>query len=97
MNTADDPVRLEARVSGRVQGVYFRGSTHGEAQGLNLTGWVKNNRDGSVSVVAEGPRPQLELLLDYLHKGPGAAEVEHVATNWAIATGEFSSFQTRWW
>ncbi len=97
MNTADDPVRLEARVSGRVQGVYFRESTRSKAQSLNLTGWNKNNRDGSVSVVAEGSRTQLEALFDYLQEGPAAAEVERVAPNWAIATSEFASFRTRWW
>ncbi len=97
MNTADDPIRLEARVSGRVQGVYFRESTRSEAQSLKLTGWIKNNRDGSVSLVAEGSRPQLEALLDYLQEGPAAAEVERVAPNWAIATDEFTSFRTLWW
>ena len=97
MNSADDSVRLEARVYGRVQGVYFRESTRSLAQSLNITGWIKNNQDGSVSVVAEGSRPQLEALLDYLREGPTTANVERVAPNWAVVTGEFNSFQTRWW
>lgn len=54
--------RLELVVRGRVQGVYFRASTRDEARRLGLTGWVRNEPDGSVRVLAEGPRAALEAL-----------------------------------
>src|SRR5512137_2270255 len=56
-------VRLHAVISGIVQGVNFRYYTTRQAQELGLTGWVANRWDGSVEVVAEGARSQLEDLL----------------------------------
>lgn len=94
---ATNIIRLEATVFGRVQGVYFRESTRARARELGVTGWVRNKRDGSVAVVAEGARPQLEQLHAYLHEGPPDAHVREVNAVWTEATGEFSSFRTRWW
>ena len=88
--------RLHAQISGRVQGVYFRDTTQREATRLELTGWVKNKADGSVEVLAEGPQPQLETLLQFLNVGPTHARVEKVVTNWLAATGEFTAFEVKW-
>jgi acylphosphatase len=88
--------RLHAQISGRVQGVYFRDSTQREAARLALTGWVKNKADGSVEVLAEGPKPQLETLLKFLQVGPTHARVEKVSADWLEATGEFISFEVKW-
>lgn len=88
--------RLHAQISGRVQGVYFRDTTQRQAANLGLTGWVKNKADGSVEVLAEGPKPQLETLLQFLQVGPAHARVEKVAANWLAATGEFASFEVQW-
>ncbi|HVN84534.1 MAG TPA: acylphosphatase [Candidatus Binatia bacterium] len=85
-------VRLRAIVSGRVQGVGFRYSTLDEARRLGLTGWVRNRLDGSVELIAEGTRERLERLAIWCHDGPGGALVNHVETQWAEATGEFSGF-----
>jgi hypothetical protein len=52
-----DKQRVEATVYGRVQGVSFRYYTQQKARQLGLTGWVANHPDGSVRLVAEGPRP----------------------------------------
>ena len=58
-----DPIqRIELIVIGRVQGVFFRASTLEQAQSLNLVGFVENLPDGSVEVVAEGPKYALEDL-----------------------------------
>ena len=58
-----DPIqRVELIVVGRVQGVFFRASTLEQAQSLNLVGFVENLPDGSVEVVAEGPKYALEDL-----------------------------------
>jgi acylphosphatase len=88
--------RLQATVHGRVQGVYFRHNTRLRATSLGLAGWVANQANGTVKVIAEGPRNALDELLAYLHCGPPAAQVTHVEADWGTATGEFSDFQTRY-
>lgn len=93
---SEKPVRLHARVYGRVQGVNFRYYTQKEARTLGLTGWVANHFDGSVGVVAEGEKAALQKLLAFLHRGPPSARVDRVQTEWAAATGEFSHFRVRY-
>jgi acylphosphatase len=88
--------RLEATVYGRVQGVSFRYYTQQKANELNLTGWVANQPDGTVRVVAEGPADQVEQLLKWLWRGSPAARVENVTAGWQEATEEFTRFTTRW-
>ncbi len=84
--------RLHAQVYGRVQGVSFRFYTRDAAVALGLTGWVANCYDGSVEVVAEGPRTRLDSLLEFLHHGPSMAHVDHVQVDFSPATREFVSF-----
>ncbi len=87
--------RLEATVHGLVQGVYFRQYTWQEARRLDLVGWVANQPDGTVRVVAEGPEEALRQLLEFLHRGSPSARVERVESVWAAATGKFAAFQVR--
>jgi acylphosphatase len=89
-------MRLHATVRGLVQGVNFRYATQRRAQQLGLTGWVRNRHDGSVEVVAEGPRARLEQLMDFLRRGPPAASVSEVQVGWAPARGELDQFDIRW-
>ena len=84
--------RVQARISGRVQGVGFRYYAVHVAQGLGLVGTVRNAVDGGVEAVAEGEEAQLHELLVALHRGPQAAEVTGVATSWDAPTGEFPDF-----
>lgn len=65
-------------VRGRVQGVGFRWFVEYEAQQLGLAGWVRNNIDGSVEVLAMGSEQQQRLLRDKLRDGPRAARVDEV-------------------
>lgn len=65
-------------VSGRVQGVWFRGSTQDRARELGLRGWARNRDDGSVEVVAHGQDGALDALVDWLHHGPRLARVDSV-------------------
>jgi acylphosphatase len=88
--------RVEATVYGQVQGVYFRQTTQQVAQRLALSGWVANEWDGTVQVIAEGEEQALDQLVDFLHDGPPSARVERVQANWLVATGEFDDFQVRW-
>ena len=94
--TSDDRQTLRALVRGRVQGVGFRYFVLDRAARLGLVGFVRNLSNGStVEVVAEGPMPALESLLDALRRGPALACVEHVDVSWAAATGEHESFRVR--
>ncbi|MCA9933780.1 MAG: acylphosphatase [Ardenticatenaceae bacterium] len=88
--------RLEATVYGRVQGVSFRYYTQREAGRLNLVGWVANQADGAVRVVAEGPEDVLQEFETYLHRGSPAAHVSRVESRWFAPSGEFYRFEVRW-
>lgn len=88
--------RLHALVFGYVQGVNFRWYTRRNALHLGLTGYVRNMSDGSVEVVAEGEREDVQRLLAWLHRGPPLAEVERVEVTWEPATKEFFSFEVRY-
>lgn len=85
--------RLDVRVRGRVQGVGFRVFALREAMALGLAGFVANEADGSVRVVAEGPRPDLEALLERLRDGPPAGFVDRVIDRWEPARGLPSGFR----
>ncbi len=65
-------------VRGRVQGVGFRWFVEREAHVLGVSGWVRNNADGSVEVLAQGTRDQLLGLRSRLREGPRAARVDDV-------------------
>ncbi len=69
---------MHCRVTGRVQGVFFRASTRNLAVELGLTGWVRNMPDGAVEVLACGDDAALEALREWLHKGPTMARVSGV-------------------
>jgi acylphosphatase len=87
--------RLTARISGRVQGVSFRYYTRREATRLGVRGWVRNEADGSVWVLAEGSQDSLGELLEFLERGSPSARVRHVEVDWSAATGEFDTFEVR--
>ena len=84
--------RLEARVCGRVQVVMFRDFTRRFAKKLGLSGFVRNETDGSVWVVAEGEEAALNLLLAKLNRGPIFARVEDVEIEWKSPGGRFKDF-----
>lgn len=65
-------------VSGRVQGVFFRQSAVERARALGLAGWVRNRDDGRVEGLATGEAQALDAFEAWLHRGPPAAQVEHV-------------------
>ena len=63
-----------------MQGVNFRSFTVSTAQKLNLTGFVKNSSDGSVTGEAQGEQSSLDSFVEELKKGPGPAKVSRVST-----------------
>ncbi len=91
-----DMASLQAIVQGRVQGVFFRAYVEELAERLNLTGYVCNRPGGAVEVIAEGEKPKLEKMVEYLKIGPPAARVLDVVANWGEYSGGFSSFRVRY-
>ena len=73
-----DETALHIWVTGKVQGVYFRGSTAKKANKLALSGWVKNLDDGRVEILAQGTAESLKALLDWCGHGPVLAKVDEV-------------------
>jgi acylphosphatase len=88
-------LRLNAIVTGTVQGVYYRSYVTDAATALQLVGYAKNEVDGSVTVVAEGSNDTLRNFVEYLHEGSLQSKVEGVAVEWGTATGEFDEFGIR--
>jgi acylphosphatase len=87
-----DKRRVNIIVSGIVQMVGFRYYTVNQASQLSITGWVRNNRDGSLEIVAEGEKENLEELIRWCHKGPSSAAVERVEKYWSDFKGDFNDF-----
>ena len=92
MRERDMNMCVHVVVHGIVQGVNFRYATRRTAHSLLVMGWVRNRPDGTVEVLAEGPRPQLERLVGFLRRGPSSARVESLDLEWRQATGAFVSF-----
>ncbi len=85
--------RAEVRVSGRVQGVWFRQSTRQTAEQFGVTGWVRNCPDGSVEAVFEGEKSSVQRVIDWCRQGPRQARVDDLQVSWSAATDEFNRFQ----
>ena len=66
------------RISGRVQGVFFREAMRQRADQLQVTGWVRNRSDGTVEAVVQGGALEVETLIDWARRGPDAAKVDKV-------------------
>lgn len=80
-------------VRGRVQGVGFRWFVEREAHILGIAGWVRNNSNGTVEVLAQGTRDQLSGLRSRLLEGPRAARVDDVEVSEAEAVKGLNSFR----
>ena len=81
---------------GDVQGVGFRYFAQRKAQQLGLRGWVRNNDDGTVELVAEGERKDLEELRRAVEQGPRMAHVDRVDVRWSGGTGDLGAFDLSW-
>ena len=82
-------------VRGRVQGVGFRWFAEREAHILQIAGWVRNNPDGSVEVLAMGTREQLAGLRSRLQEGPRAARIDDIEESEAEPVAGLNTFQVR--
>jgi len=77
----ENKILYRIHVKGRVQGVGFRYGTVREAKRRDITGFVKNQYDGSVYIEAEGSREQLLDFVEWCRRGPGAAHVKSVTVD----------------
>jgi len=89
---ADGRKAMLVRITGRVQGVSFRVWTRSEARELGLVGWVRNEQDGSVTVLLVGPDAPVATMVGRLWKGPPGASVSKVASAETVLREEFTGF-----
>lgn len=83
-------------ITGHVQGVFFRANGREKAQTLGLTGWIKNEANGTVSVCVQGPREAIETFLAWCKQGPSSADVQDVEVQWNENPHEtFDDFEIR--
>ena len=92
-STGESTLTRRYLVRGRVQGVGFRWFVEREAHMLGIAGWVRNNADGSVEVLAQGTRDQISGLRSRLREGPRAARVDAVDESDARPAASISSFR----
>lgn len=78
---------VDVRITGRVQGVSYRFYTQQRARDLGVTGWVRNEPDGSVAGHFEGPAGAVDALVAWCHDGPPAARVDGVVVSDGAPTG----------
>ncbi|MBN2087598.1 acylphosphatase [Candidatus Peregrinibacteria bacterium] len=90
-------IRAHIKIYGKVQGVFFRARAVEKANKLgDITGWVGNNADGTVEIVAEGPENKLNDFVDWCRSGPSTSEVTKIEADKFMYTGEFEDFDIRY-
>ena len=80
------------KISGEVQGVSFRGLSRRKARELNLTGWIRNEPDGTVRIVAEGQEGDLIKLIEWCENSPDYIKVDRVDIEWSNSANQFNDF-----
>lgn len=88
--------RLVLIIRGRVQGVFFRDSARQKAKEFGLVGWVENEPDGTVKIVAEGKENDLLKLIEWCRQGgPEYAKVNNIEIDWQKPVREFKNFAVK--
>lgn len=80
---------IRIRVTGKVQGVSFRATTKAIADQMGVRGMIKNEKDGSVYMEAEGDDTSLEVFQEWCHEGPDRAKIESVE----VTSGELKNYR----
>jgi len=84
--------QLQLKLYGNIQGVGFRYWVKTQARALGITGFVRNEPDGTVKVLVQGDTQALEKFLKVCYDGPNFAQVTHVTPEWEEITERFTSF-----
>lgn len=88
--------RVGLKIIGNVQGVFYRVKTQEKAIRLNLTGYVKNENNGAVSIIAEGDAKNLEKLINWCWEGSSSASVRDINIKWKPYKKEFNNFEIKY-
>ena len=86
---------LHTRIRGRVQGVWYRAWMEKAARSLDVSGWVRNRRDGSVEALLCGREDAVRRLIELAHDGPPAARVESIDVEEVADPPGMSGFEIR--
>ena len=92
MSVDEETTSFQATIYGVVQGVNYRLFTRNTADSLGVTGWVRNRKDGSVQVVAQGEASNLHELISQLRVGPPHANVTHFEIEWMVSEESLGKF-----
>lgn len=90
------PKKVVLNITGRVQGVLYRVNAKNRAKELNLTGYVENNKDGTVEIIAEGEENNLKKFIIWCYQGSPNAKVDNIKENWEKYTGGFNNFEIKY-
>ena len=90
-----DTRTVSFKITGKVQGVWFRAYSRDSALSLNIDGWVKNDPDGAVFGEAVGSEKNMEKFINVLRKGSPNSRVEDVFVEESPETGNYSGFEIR--
>ena len=88
-----EKVGAQISIKGKVQGVFYRLETQKAAKKLGVSGWVRNQPDGTVAVLAEGQRADVEALIVWCQTGSPMADVSKVDVEWAAFSGRHHDFK----
>jgi len=86
---------IKIKVLGKVQGVFFRASTKKYADQLGVKGWVRNETDGSVQIIAESEMDNIDRFIKWCYRGPEFAVVEKVIVSDEVEVKNYESFEVR--
>lgn len=81
------------QITGKVQGVFYRAGCQEEAEKLGLTGYARNMSDGSVEVLLQGDKEQIEKFIDWATSGPERAIVNNIEVRWREASEHYEGFR----
>lgn len=91
----DNSVELFAKVHGRVQGVFFRTTVERYAKDIGVHGFVENKADGTVEIVAQGKKQDLEKLIHQIKEHPGMAEISSIEAIFRKVSTSFTGFKVK--
>ncbi len=88
--------QVTLKIYGRVQMVLYRDSAQRRARKIGLVGYVMNESDGTVKIIAEGEKEKLEKFINWCYNGSILAKVEKINIDWKKATDQFDNFKIKY-
>jgi len=91
-----EKVSAYVKISGKVQGVFFRAETKKAADQLGVCGWVRNRKDGMVEAVFQGDQKSVNATIKWCNEGSPYARVSDVDVRWEGGEAELTGFDIRY-